>query len=589
MEDQTKELRDYIDAFRRRRSSILIVGATFFVISLGVAMLWPPTYRSTATILIEEQQIPSDLVRSTITSYAAQRIQVISQRVMTRANLMQVIEKYDLYRDRRRRETTEEILDSMRQDIGLSMINADVVDPRSGQLTKATIAFTLAFEGNDAKVAQKVANELTTLYLNENLKTRAEKASETTLFLTSESERLGQYIAELEGKLAEFKRKNSGRLPGSSQATMQFMQFIDRTERELSDTESKIRLLEDRKIYQEGLLVQISPMGTAAEPGGEQVQDPITRLKMLRSEYFNVSARYSSDHPDVTRIKRQIEALEKSTGSVDSSGEQAKELSRLRAELATAREKYSADHPDVVRLTSAVTAQEEALKKRLPPTPERLVAEENPQNPAYITLKSQITSDKNEIEALITKRNELKIKLADYEKKMIQTPEVEREYLTLNRDYENSVRKYQDIKAKQLEAEVGQELEKERKGERFSLIDPPQLPEEPIKPNRPGIIILGFLLSIAGSFGYAVVTESMDSSVRGAKGITAVLEIPPLSVIPYMKNSEDSIRAQKARKIAVTVFASGLVLLLILAHFLWTPLDVLWFRGLRKVDTVIGG
>ena len=587
MEEHTKELKDYIDAFRRHRSSILIIGATLFVISLGVAMLWPPTYRSAATILIEEQQIPSDLVRSTITSYAAQRIQVISQRVMTRANLMQVIEKYDLYRDRRRRETTEEILERMRGDINLAMINADVVDPRSGQPTKATIAFTLAFESNDAKVAQKVANELTTLYLNENLKTRAEKASETTLFLTSESERLGQYIAELEGKLAEFKRKHSGRLPGSSQATMQ---FIDRTERELSDTESQIRLLGDRKVYQEGLLVQVSPMGTATEPGGEQVQDPITRLKTLRSEYFNVSARYSSDHPDVTRIKRQIEALEKSTGSaVDSSGEQVKELSRLRAELATAREKYSADHPDVVRLTNAVTAQEETLKKRLPPTPEMLVAEENPQNPAYITLKSQITSAKNEIEALITKRNELKIKLADYEKKMIQTPEVEREYLTLNRDYENSVRKYQDIKAKQLEAEVGQELEKERKGERFSLIDPPQLPEEPIKPNRPGIIILGFLLSIAGSFGYAAVTESMDSSVRGAKGITALLEIPPLSVIPYMKNSEDSIRAQKTRKIAVTVFASGLVLLLILAHFLWTPLDVLWFKGLRKVDTVIGG
>ena len=586
MEDQAKELRDYIDAFRRHRTSILIVGATLFVISLGVAMLWPPTYRSAATILIEEQQIPSDLVRSTITSYAAQRIQVISQRVMTRANLMQVIEKYDLYRDKRRKETIEEILDSMRQDIGLSMINADVIDPRSGQPTRSTIAFTLAFESNDAKVAQKVANELTTLYLNENLKTRAEKASETTLFLTSESERLGQYIAGLDGKLAEFKRKNRGRLPGSSQATMQ---FIDRTESELSDTESKIRLLEDRKIYQEGLLVQVSPMGTVSGQGGEQVQDPITRLKMLRSQYFNVSARYSSDHPDVLQIKRQIEALEKSTGSVDSSGEQAKELSRLRAELATAREKYSTDHPDVVRLTKAVTAQEEALKKRLPPTPERLVAEENPQNPAYITLKSQITSDKNEIEALIVKRNELKIKLADYEKKMIQTPEVEREYLALMRDYENSVRKYQDIKAKQLEAEVGQELEKERKGERFSLIDPPQLPEEPIKPNRPGIIILGFLLSIAGSFGYAVVTESMDSSVRGAKGITALLEIPPLSVIPYMKNSEDSIRAQKTRKIAVTVFASGLVLLLILAHFLWTPLDVLWFKGLRKVDTVIGG
>jgi hypothetical protein len=172
---------------------------------------------------------------------------------------------------------------------------------------------------------------------------------------------------------------------------------------------------------------------------------------------------------------------------------------------------------------------------------------------------------------------------------MFQTPEVEREYLTLMRDYDNSVRKYQDIKAKQLEAEVGQELEKERKGERFSLIDPPQLPEEPIKPNRSGIIILGFLLSMAGSFGYAFVAESMDGSIRSVRGVTAILDTPPLSVIPYMNNSEDLVRVQKTKKIAATAFAGGLVLLIVLAHFLWTPLDVLWFKGLRKVDTVIGG
>src|SRR3989344_1830811 len=366
------------------------------------------------------------------------------------------------------------------------------------------------------------------------------------------------------------------------------MQFIDRTESELSDTESKIRLLEDRKIYQEGLLVQVSPMGTVSGQGGEQVQDPITRLKMLRSQYFNVSARYSSDHPDVLQIKRQIEALEKSTGSVDSSGEQAKELSRLRAELATAREKYSTDHPDVVRLTKAVTAQEEALKKRLPPTPERLVAEENPQNPAYITLKSQITSDKNEIEALIVKRNELKIKLADYEKKMIQTPEVEREYLALMRDYENSVRKYQDIKAKQLEAEVGQELEKERKGERFSLIDPPQLPEEPIKPNRPAILFLGLIFSLGSSLGYVAVAEAMGNTVR-SRSLAIDLGTSLLSVIPYKQNQGDIDRKLKTKKLVITAIAASLVVVVILAHLLWTPLDVLWFKGLRKADGIIGG
>lgn len=586
MEDQVKELRDYIDAFRRRRMAILLVSATLLTVTILIAALWPPTYRSTATILIEEQAIPVDLVRSTVTSYAAQRIQVISQRVMTRVNLMEIIEKYNLYADKRRKETTEEILARMRADIGLDMVNADVVDPRSGQASKATIAFMLTYESNNAAVAQKVTNELTTLYLNENLKTRANKAAETTLFLAAESERLGNYIAELEGRLAEFKKKNAGRLPHMSQFNMQ---LLDRTERELSDLDRDIRLLEDRNSYQGVLLAQVSPLGPLQGADGNDVQDPITRLKMLRSEYINLSARYSPDHPDVLRVKHQIESLERHTGgTVDSSAEQAKELAKLRAQLTAARQKYSEDHPDVVRLTSMITAQEEALKQRPTTNPETLFGESNPVNPAYITLKSQIVSDKNELAAMKAKRKEIEAKVEDYEKRMIQTPEVEREFLTLTRDYENSIRKYQDIKAKQLEAEVGQELEKERKGERFSLIDPAQLPEEPIKPNRPGIMILGFILSIAGGLGYAFAAESMDSSVRGARGVTALLEVPPLSVIPYMRNDEDIVRAKKVKTIAATAFAGGLVLLIILAHFLWTPLDVLWFKGLRTVDVVIG-
>ena len=159
----------------------------------------------------------------------------------------------------------------------------------------------------------------------------------------------------------------------------------------------------------------------------------------------------------------------------------------------------------------------------------------------------------------------------------------------LNRDYENSVKRYQEIKDKQMQAEVGQELEKERKGERFSLIDPPQLPEEPVKPNRPAIIILGFLLSLGGGLGFAAVAESVDSSVRGVRGATELFNAPPLSVIPYLRNSEDLARVERTRKIVVAAIAGSFVLIVLLAHFLWTPLDVLWFKGLRKVDTVIGG
>jgi predicted outer membrane lipoprotein len=143
--------------------------------------------------------------------------------------------------------------------------------------------------------------------------------------------------------------------------------------------------------------------------------------------------------------------------------------------------------------------------------------------------------------------------------------------------------------AKRNEASVGQELEKERKAEKFVLIDPPQLPEKPIIPNRPAIVILGLLLSMAGGIGYALVLDSMDKSVRGLRGLAAVLKDPPLSVIPYILNAEDMLRRKKSRRLVIASVAGSFVLALLLLHIFWTPLDVLWFKGLRRLDTVTSG
>ena len=395
MEEQAKELKDYIDAFRRRRHSILSVVAGIFVISVIAALVWPPVYRSTATILIEEQEVPPDLVRSTITSFATQRIETIKQSVMTRANLMQVIEKYNLYPRKRQVETTEEILDRMHKDVNVEMINADVIDPRSGRPTPATIAFTLSYDGDNPEVTQKVANELTNLYLNENLKNRTEKASETYTFLSTEADKLSKHISQLETQLAAFKEKNQGRLPELNSFNMQMK---ERAESELRDVDNQIRSLDDRVFYLEGQLAQINPLTPVIGEGGEQILDPVTRLKMLRSEYISATSRYSPDHPDVARLRREIEGLEKQTGDVNSTTEQAKELATLRTELASAKEKYSPDHPDVVRLTKTVTAQEEALKQKTPP--ESAAAKQKPDSPAYLTMQGQIEGFKSQIQAL---------------------------------------------------------------------------------------------------------------------------------------------------------------------------------------------
>ena len=135
--EQTLDLGDYLAAFRRRRGMILLVAGIIFIIGLITAWVWPPTYQSSSTILIEEQEIPSELIQSTVTTYAAQRIQVISQRVMARSNLMEIVNKYNLYEKERRRYTTEEVLAEMREDIGIEMITAEVVDPRTGPAVRA--------------------------------------------------------------------------------------------------------------------------------------------------------------------------------------------------------------------------------------------------------------------------------------------------------------------------------------------------------------------------------------------------------------------------------------------------------------------
>ena len=137
-------------------------------------------------------------------------------------------------------------------------------------------------------------------------------------------------------------------------------------------------------------------------------------------------------------------------------------------------------------------------------------------------------------------------------------------------------------------AEVGQEMEKERKGEKFTLIDPAILPEEPVSPNRPAIIFLSLVLALGAGVGSAAVAESMDSTIRGAKGIMATLQMAPLAVIPYMANAAETGAQRRKRFIIFASVIAGIIVCLLLVNFLVSPLDVLWFRGLRKVDTIVG-
>ena len=578
MQEQQFDFSDYIAAFKRRRLSIISIALTVFSIGALAAVLWPATYKSSATILIKEQDIPPELVQSTITSYASQRIQTISQRVMARPKLFEIINKYELYADERKRLTSEEIIEEMRENISLNMIDADVVDPRTGRPTAATIAFHLSFTGEDPEQVQKVANELMSLYLQENLKERSEKASETFAFLDEESDRLSKKIAALETKLAAFKKAHSNALPELAELNRQ---VLDRTEREMSDIDTQLRSLEERKILLQGQLAQLKPYGADA------ALDPATRLQALRTQYFGLVARYSEDHPDVLAVKREIAGLEQETGVVDSSAEQLKQIDALRGELAALEKKYSDQHPDVIKLKRQIESLQSSAQSSNRTSALASAAADNPDNPAYVQLKSQLEAANAEVRSLRTKKQDLSKKLDEYEQRLIETTQVEAEYRILARGLESEIKKHQEITGKKMAAQIAQELEKDSKGERFEIVEPPIFPEEPVSPNRPAILFLSLVLALGSGIGFAAAAESLDDSVHGAKSVAMDLGAAPLAIIPYLENDAET--SKRKRRLATrAVAAVGAVILVIAAlHVFWTPLDVLWYKALRKADVVI--
>ncbi|MCS6327228.1 MAG: lipopolysaccharide biosynthesis protein [Nitrospira sp.] len=575
--ESTINLGDYLAILKRRKTVIVVVSGLLFCLSLAAAILWPPTFKSTATILIEEQEVPAELVHSTITSYADQRIEMIKQQVMSRSSLGKVVEQYNLYAGMRKENPTEEVIKRFIKDIEVEVISADVIDKRTHNATKATIAFTVSYNSGTPEIAQRVANELTSLFLGENLKSRERQAQETTTFLRQEAESLAAHIEEVEAKLSKFKQRAAGALPELMPLNLQMMNQADR---ELVDLDQQIRSLQERKNYLEGELATIKPNTPILSVTGERILDSVERLRSLRAQYAGASASFAPDHPDVIKMKQEIAALERETGARPEGEEIAKQLIDAKARLATLTDRLGAEHPDVLQTKRTIAALQQDLARVGTGSVNK--NQPRPENPAYINIQAQLNSVVSSLDGLKNSRTIVKRRLQDYATRVERTPELEPDYLVLIRDRDTSAQKYQDIRSRLLEAKVSEGLEVQRKGERFSLIDPPGLPESPEKPNRKAIVLLGLILAMAGGAGAAALAEHLDHSIRTPEQLLRVTQAFPLAAIPYMPNQADVGRALRRRGRIRMAGVGALALLLLLCHLFWTPLDVVWFATLRK-------
>ncbi|MBL8198239.1 MAG: hypothetical protein JNJ67_04830 [Chromatiales bacterium] len=574
-EDDSRTFGDYIDALKRRGKPALIMAVSLFVVGVIGIVMWPNAYTSTAVILIEDPEIPPGLVPTTVTTFAARQIQYINQRVMTRSNLASIIEKFDLFKEERKYLPTLLLVPDVEKSMSIDII--DVQQPNaSGQQVASTIAFKLGFEHETPETARAVANELVSLYMAENVRSRTEQTAQTSRFMDEEVERLDAEVRELEAQIAKIKRDNEGSLPELMSFNMQVAQSLSN---EIQEIDRQLQATRENKIMLDAELAKLSPVGTTILPDGKAVTAPEDQLKALQTQLAMLEGRYSADHPDVVRTRRDLDAVKAQLGTTADLGDSAAVLADARMELAKAREKYAADHPEVKSLERQVAA----LEQKPATTPGNAqLGSLKADNPVYIQIRAQRETMESQERSLVSKQVELRARRDEIERKAYRSSDVEKELSALYRRLQSATLSYQNAREKGFVSKMGQAMETQSKGERFSLVEPPDTPLLPSSPNRPVLLALLIVLVLAVGLGWPQVAESIDGSITSARALERVQGAPPIAEIPLIETAEDHKHVRKIRIGALLVAPMVAVVLLLLVHFFFIKLDVLWYVLLRK-------
>jgi succinoglycan biosynthesis transport protein ExoP len=556
---------DVIEVFRRRGPLFLWVAAVVLLIGVAIAYRSTPLYASRGVLLAELPNISETAVRSMVQNRPEARVRIITQRVLTNPNLQQIIVENGLYPELA--DMPAEARSRLRSNLELSAEDPQILESLLGTTRpEGALAFSVTFTDASPRIARDVADDLVSLYVEENREARREQAAETIRFLSQEAQRIETEIAAREQRLSDFKTQNAGALPDLADSNLQ---MLDRIARDLDAVEQEIRTLRERQALYSSQLGLLSPSSTYVNEQGAPVLSPQERLRVLQRQYLQLSSIYSADHPDVQKVRRELEALGESTGmpAFDRATLES-ELQAREDQLAAARERYAADHPDVQRLERSVEAARSALAAA-PRTPTARRMPSSPDNPAYVQTQVQLRSATADLQAAIERREELRKRNAELEQRLQVTPEVEREYSSLSRGLDQLVAQYNDTQAKINQAQIALNLEEDPTSERFTVLEQPTIAGSPSSPNRLAVLLLS--LATAFVLGAIVVAaaERSDQAVRNAQDIVAYLEIPPLVAIPYVENRVDLRRRARRR-----LFAAGAVGLWLGAVFLLvvTPL-----------------
>ncbi len=523
MENEEYSIEDVLIVLRRRIAYMLAPILIIVPVGFAIIMLLPPLYVAQGKILVESQQISQSLVQSTANTYIDERLQTIRQRVTTRNRLLEVAEKFDVF-PREMGLSESEKVRRMKAAFNVNVISASGQKAKKNQPANA-IALTISYTDRSPDKAFQVANELMTLILSEDVRTRSEGAATATEFFTQESTRLASAIDRVEFEIADYKSKNADALP--QDLTMHQAALI-RAEQDLQSTNGSISQLEEQI---SGVQTQIATYlaGTGGASG------PAQEILKLKTQLAALRADKTDAHPDVIAVREQIASFERQLAPSGAVQGLRRELAAADLRLKEARAATPADDALVRQRRDEANAAREKLSAQ--------IAREAASGSADLMLtqlQSQMDMAGSRVSMLGDQADALKLTIASLKDSIAKTPIVERGLASLTRDSQNLNNEYQALKNKQATAQLSENLEDNQKAEKLSILESAQRPDKPASPNRGQLTILLIAAAIAAGALVAFGAEMLFQTLRGRGHLQSVLHETPIAVIPYFKAENDA-------------------------------------------------
>ncbi len=500
---QRQQVKKYIDLLAQRWRLITACVLLAVTIGLGVYLMMPKLYHCTALLSYEKQQInPGRMAPEREGQRLRETVSTLSELVLSRNNLEEFIKQFDLYPEARKKLPIEDVIELMRKNIKIT--------PSSRGDT-----FSVTFQGTRQDKVLKVTNGLAAKFIEENLKYREERATETSKYTKDELNMAKAVLDKKEQVMRDYKLQHYNEMPEQRADNLARLTALHEQYQGIQDS---IQDLERTRVMAQEQISLRKRLGSAlagsgsAGSGARNADQPMgkyERLQRLKQYLESLLGKYTDKHPEVRRTRQLIAKLEADLRSHPESGG--------------------------TRGGSAVSA---------------------PLDPEIQQLQFQVKGIDMNIRKLKNDQKKVQASIKQYEKYIEATPVREAEWNALTRDYNELRRNYDYLVSQNLQAASVEHLERKQKGSKFKIIDPARFPDKPFKPDFKKMLLLALGAGGGLGVGLTLVLDFLDTSFKDVSEIESVLGVKVISAVPYIE-----IREEEKRKRFRTLF-SGIIFFL---------------------------